>query len=206
VNDQGERTSDRLANDVQLHRRIRRHRHGPAGPRPVRTSRSLQALLTRQHVPTLGAWVRMHSRTVARPHDGVREHRSVALCCGKLQRPDDGDGFTSAWRTVSVAEFGEPHSPVFLHHDSRRTLGRLRSLPARKRAQVPVDGRLTEMKPGYRTHVEAAKLRALLTRRHVHTGHLGHVIVSGSAGHLSPEVAGWQDMKGDQEQDESAEQ
>jgi hypothetical protein len=53
------------------------------------------------------------------------------------------------------------------------------------------------MKSSYRADVEAAKLRALLTLRHVHTGHLGHVIVPGSVGHLSPQVAGWQDMKGD---------
>jgi hypothetical protein len=56
------------------------------------------------------------------------------------------------------------------------------------------------MKSGYRADVEAAKLRPLLARRHVHAGHFGQVLVSGGAGHLSPRVADWHDLKGDQEQ------
>jgi hypothetical protein len=142
----------------------------------------------------------MHPRIVAGPHDSVRENRSVALCCGKLQWSDDGDSFTSPRSGVSGTDFGEPHSPVFLHHNSGRTLGRLRSLLVWKRAQMPVDGCLTEMKSGYRADVEAAKLRPLLARRHVHAGHFGQVLVSGGAGHLSPRVADWHDLKGDQEQ------
>jgi hypothetical protein len=54
------------------------------------------------------------------------------------------------------------------------------------------------MKPRDRTDVEAAKLRSLLARRHVHTGHFGQVLVSGSARHLSPKVADRRDLKGDQ--------
>ena len=168
--------------------------------------RSLQTLLSRQHVPAFGARVCMHPRIVAGPHDSVRENRSVALCCGKLQWSDDGDRFTSPRSRVSGSEFGEPHSPVFLHHDSGRTLGRLRRLPAWKRAQMPVDGCLTEMKSGDRADVEAAKLRSLLARRHVHAGHFGQVLVSGGAGHLSPQVADWRDLKGDQEQYEYADE
>ena len=176
MDDQGERTADRLTSDVQFHWRIRSHRHGSSGPGPGSASRSLQALLSRQHVPAFGARVCMHSGIVSGPHDSVREHRCVALCCGKLQRPDDGDGFTSPRRTVSGPEFREPHSPVFLHHDSSRTLGRLRSLPGWKRAQMPIDGCLTEMKSGYRADVEAAKLRSLLAQRQVQAGDFGQVL------------------------------
>jgi hypothetical protein len=56
------------------------------------------------------------------------------------------------------------------------------------------------MKSGDRADVEAAKLRSLLARRHVHAGHFGQVLVSGGAGHLSPQVAGWHDLKGDKEE------
>jgi hypothetical protein len=45
------------------------------------------------------------------------------------------------------------------------------------------------MKAGYRADVEAAELRALLARRNIYAGHLGQVLVSGGAGHLSPDVA-----------------
>ena len=62
------------------------------------------------------------------------------------------------------------------------------------------------MKSGDRGDVEAAKLRPLLTRRHVHTGHFGQVIVSGGGGHLSPQVADWRDVKGDQVQDEDSDE
>src|SRR5882672_9525592 len=65
---------------------------------------------------------------------------------------------------------------------------------------MPVDGCLTEMKSGYHADVEAAKLRSFLARRHVHAGHFGQVLVSGGAGHLSPQVADWHDLTGDQEQ------
>jgi hypothetical protein len=56
------------------------------------------------------------------------------------------------------------------------------------------------MKSGYRADVEAAKLRSLLARRHVHAGHFGQVFVAGSARLLSLQVADWHDSKGDQEQ------
>jgi hypothetical protein len=56
------------------------------------------------------------------------------------------------------------------------------------------------MKSGYRADVEAAKLRPLLARRHVHAGDFGQVLVSGGVGHLSPQVADWQDLKADEEQ------
>ena len=59
------------------------------------------------------------------------------------------------------------------------------------------------MKPRDRTDVEAAKLRSLLARRHVHTGHFGQVLVSGGAGHLSPQVIDWPDLRGEQEQYET---
>jgi hypothetical protein len=38
------------------------------------------------------------------------------------------------------------------------------------------------MKSGYGPHVEAAKFRSLLARRHVHAGHFGEVLVYGGAG------------------------
>jgi hypothetical protein len=56
------------------------------------------------------------------------------------------------------------------------------------------------MKFAYQADVEAAKLRPLLARRYVHTGHFGQVLVSGSAGYLGPLLAVWRDLKGDQEQ------
>jgi hypothetical protein len=71
---------------------------------------------------------------------------------------------------------------------------------------MPVDGCLTEMKSGYHADVEAAKLRSLLALRHVHTGHFGQVLVSGSAGGLSPQVTGCRDLKGDQEQYEHSDE
>ena len=52
-------------------------------------------------------------------------------------------------------------------------------------------------------HPNSGLLRA---RRHVHTGHFGQVLVSGGAGHLSPQVADWHDLKGDQEQYEDADE
>src|SRR5450432_3167773 len=156
MDDQGERPPERRTSDVQFHWNIWSHHHGSSSPSPVRASRSLQTLFSREHVPAFGAGVCMHPRTVARPHDGVRENRTVALCRGKLQGSDDGDSFTPSRSNVSGPEFGEPHSPVFLHHDSGRTLGHLCSLPVWKRAQMPVDGCLTEMKSRYRADVEAA--------------------------------------------------
>jgi hypothetical protein len=47
--------------------------------------------------------------------------------------------------------------------------------------------------------VEAAKLRPLLNRSHVRTGHFGQVLVSDSARHLSPHVTDWPHVKGDHE-------
>jgi hypothetical protein len=121
-----------------------------------------------------------------------------------LQRSDDGDRFTAARSGVSGTEFGEPHSPVFLHDDAGRALGRVRSLPVWKCAQMPVDGWLTEMQSGYRGDVEAAKLRSLLARRHVNASDLGQVVVSGGAGRLCSQVADGHDLKGTQEQYEYA--
>src|SRR5687767_5828286 len=135
---------------------------------PDSASRSLQTLLSRQHVPAFGARVCMHPRIVAGPHYGVRENRGVALRCGTLQGSDDGDGSTSPRSTVSGPELREPRTPVCLRHESSRTLGRLRSFPGWKRVQMPVDGCLTEMKSGCRADVEAAKFRSFLARGHVH--------------------------------------
>jgi hypothetical protein len=56
------------------------------------------------------------------------------------------------------------------------------------------------MKSGYRADVEAAKLRSLLAERQVQAGDFGQVRVSGGAWHLSPQVADWHALKGDQEQ------
>jgi hypothetical protein len=56
------------------------------------------------------------------------------------------------------------------------------------------------MKSGYHADVEAAKLRSLLARRHIHARHFGQVLVSGGAGRLSPQVADWHHLKGDEEQ------
>jgi hypothetical protein len=55
------------------------------------------------------------------------------------------------------------------------------------------------MKSGDCTDVEAAELRSLLAQRHVHAGHFGQVLVFGGAGHLSPQVANWHDLKGDED-------
>ena len=105
MDDQGERTTERRTGDIQFHWSIRLNCHGFPGPNPVSASRRLQTLLSRQHVPAFGTGVCMDSGTVAGPHDSVRENRGVALCCGKLQRPDDGDGVTPPRRTVSSPEF-----------------------------------------------------------------------------------------------------
>ena len=80
MDDQGERTPERRTGDVEFHWSIRSHRRGFSGPSPAGASRSLQTLLSRQHIPAFGARVCMHPRIVAGPHDGVRENRSVALC------------------------------------------------------------------------------------------------------------------------------
>jgi hypothetical protein len=64
--------------------------------------------------------------------------------------------------------------------------------------QMPVDGCFTEMKSGHCADVEAAKLRSLFAGGHVHTSNFGQVLVSGGAGHFSPHVAGWRDLKCDQ--------
>ena len=189
MDDQGEGTPERLPSDIQFHRCIRWGRHGFSSPSPASARRSLQALLSREHVPALRSRVRMHSGTVSGPHDGVRENRSVALCWGKLQRPDDGDGFTASRHGVSRSEFREPYSPVFLHGDSGCTPGRLRRLPVWEYVQMPVDGGLTEMQSGDRSDVEAAELRSLRTRRHINAGHLGQVLVSAGVGCLSPQRA-----------------
>jgi hypothetical protein len=56
------------------------------------------------------------------------------------------------------------------------------------------------MKSGYHADIEAAKLRSFLARRHVHTRHFGQVLVSGGAGHLSPQVPDWRELKREQKQ------
>lgn len=71
--------------------------------------------------------------------------------------------------------------------------------PVRGRV-VPVAGWLTEMKSGYYADVEAAKLRSLLARRHVHAGYLGQVLVSDGVLHLSAQMAGGQELKCGQQQ------
>jgi hypothetical protein len=55
------------------------------------------------------------------------------------------------------------------------------------------------MKSGDCADVEAAELRSLLAQRYVHAGHFGQVLVFGGAGHLSPQVADWHDLKGDED-------
>ena len=200
MDNQGERPPQRRTSDAQLHWNIGPHHHCSSRPSPVSARRSLQALLSCQHVPAFGAWVCMHPRLVARPHDSVRENRRVALCCGKLERPDDGDSLTAPRGSVSGPEFREPHSPVFFHHNPGRTLGRLRSLPVWKRAQMPVDGCSTEMKCRHRADVEAAKLRSLFPWRHVDACHFGQVLVAGRGGLLSTQVANWYDLMGDEAQ------
>src|SRR5687768_14470977 len=47
MDDQGERTSERLTTDVQFHWSIRWHRHGSSGPSPDSASRRLQTLRSR---------------------------------------------------------------------------------------------------------------------------------------------------------------
>jgi hypothetical protein len=42
------------------------------------------------------------------------------------------------------------------------------------------------MKSGYHADVEAAELRSLLARRHIHAGNFRQVLVTSGAGHLSP--------------------
>jgi hypothetical protein len=56
------------------------------------------------------------------------------------------------------------------------------------------------MKSGYRADVEAAKLGSLLSRRYVHTGYFGQVLVSDGVRHLSPQLADGHDLKGEQHQ------
>ena len=151
-------------------------------PALIRACGSLQALLSREHIPALRARVCVYSRTVARPHDRVRENGAVTLRYRKLQRSDDGDRFTSTRSGVARPELREPHAAVFLHDDSGRTPGRLGSLSASKRVEMPVDGRLREVEFLDRADVEAAKLGPLLARRHVHASHFGQVVVSGRGG------------------------
>jgi hypothetical protein len=65
---------------------------------------------------------------------------------------------------------------------------------------MPVDGRLAEMKSAYHADVEAAEVRSLLTRRHVHAGYFRQVLVTGGDGRLSTQMADWNELRGDQEQ------
>src|SRR6185436_18991084 len=51
MDDQGEGTPERLPSDIQFHRCIRWGRHGFYSPSPASARRSLQALLSREHVP-----------------------------------------------------------------------------------------------------------------------------------------------------------
>ena len=51
------------------------------------------------------------------------------------------------------------------------------------------------MKSGYYTDIEAAKLGSLLAQRHIHAGYFGQMLVSRSAGHLSPYLAAWHNLK-----------
>ena len=95
MDDEGERTPERRTGYIQFHWNVRRYRHGLSCASPIRPCGSLQALLSREHIPTLRAWVCVHPRVVTGSHDSIGENRSVALCCGKLQWSDDGDGFTS---------------------------------------------------------------------------------------------------------------
>jgi len=198
MDNQGERPPECRTRDVQFHWNVGSHNHGSSGPTSDRARWSLQALFSREHVPAFRAWVGMHSRLIARPHDGIRENGTVGLCCGKLQRSDDGDDLTSPRSRVAGSDLGEPHSPVFLHHNAGRAPGRLRRLPGWKRAQVPVDGCLTEMQPRYGADVEAAELRSLLPRRHVHAGHFRQVLMSSRGGPLGTQVADWHNWKGDE--------
>ena len=194
MDDQGKRPPERRTGYVQFHWNVRWYRHGLSRASPIRACGSLQALLSREHIPALRARVCVYSRTVARPHDRVRENGAITLGCWKLQRSDDGDSFTSTRSGVARPKFREPHAAVFLHDDSGRTPGRLGSLSASKRVEMPVDGRLTELECLDRADVEAAKLGPLLARRHVHASHFGQVIVSGRAGRLSLQLSrrpGW---------------
>ena len=150
---------------------------------------SLKALLSLEHVPTLRAWVCVYSRTVAWAHDRVRENGAVTFCRWKLQRSDDGDSFTAMRRHFARPEFREPHAAVFLHDDSGRTPGRLGSLSACERVEMPVDGRLTELEFLDRADVETAELGPLLTRRHVDASHFRQVLVLGRARRLSLQLA-----------------
>ena len=144
MDDQGKRPPERRTGYVQFHWNVRWDRHGLSRASPIRACGSLQALLSREHIPALRARVCVYSRTVARPHDRVRENGAITLCYWKLQRSDDGDSFTSTRSGVARPKFREPHAAVFLHNDSGRTPGRLGSLSASKRVEMPVDGRLTE--------------------------------------------------------------
>ena len=145
MDDQGKRPPEDRAGDVQFHGNVRQYRHGLSRATPARACGSLQALLSREHIPALGARMCVHSRTVARPHDGVREDGAVTLGWWELQRSDDGDSFTSTRSGVACPELREPHPAVFLHDDSDRAPGRVGSLSASERAEMPVDGRLREL-------------------------------------------------------------
>ncbi len=79
-------------------------------PALVSAIRRFQALLSRQHVPALGAGVCVDSRTVARPHDRVRENGTVTVGYWKPQRSDDGDGLHLQREAVSRAPNSDSHT------------------------------------------------------------------------------------------------
>ncbi len=184
MDDQGKRATDRSTGYVQFHWNVRLYRHGFSRAGPIRACGSLQALLSREHIPALGARVCVYSRTVARPHDRVRENGTIALGYWKLQRSDDGDRFASTRSAVARPKFRKPHASVFLRNDSGGAPGRFGSLSAFERVEMPVDGRLTELESLGRADVEAAKLRPLLAWRYVHASHFGQVLVSSRVGRL----------------------
>lgn len=186
MDDEGERLAKCRTGDVQFHGNIGSRHHRSSGARPVSASRSLQTLLPRDDVPAFGAWMCMHSRLVARPHDRVRMDCSVARCGRKLKRPDDVDRFSPMRSEVSGPKFSEPSSPVLNDCQPGRALGRLSGLPCWERTQVPAAGCLIEMKASDHADVEAARCRSLLPRRHVRARHFRQVLVARRSGCLSP--------------------
>ena len=106
MDDQGKRPPEGRTGYIQFHWNIRWSRHGLSRASPISARRSLQALLSREHIPALGARVCVYSRTVARQHHRVRENGAIAFCYRKLQRSDDGDSFTSTRSGLARPKFG----------------------------------------------------------------------------------------------------
>src|SRR5260370_21902922 len=163
---QDERPPDGRTYDAQLHRNIRGHRHGFAGPSLLCPCLSLQALLAGKHVPGFGSRMGVHMRTITGSHDGVGKNSVVGLRWRELQGADHTDDFATSRSSIPRPKFGKPYSPILFNNNSFCTLDGLGGGPAWKGSQMPVQRWLTELKPSCFRDDEAPKLRPLLTWQH----------------------------------------